>query len=219
MLISGHRTLLIKCHHCGRLREYDINLFNISENRSTNFSCKCGKENISIKKKNKKTYLIEILCFGCGQKHLYKYSLKDLISKNLTFNCIDEIEICFIGDHDVADEIINDYDLKFGKMFLDLGFDDYFKNSQVFAACLNKIDRLRDNGKISCDCQNENINIEIFPDRVEIKCLGCGSVQIVYAETEEDLDVLSKKKRIILHEHSISYIDSIVEKNKNIKQK
>lgn len=217
MVIYGHRTLLIRCNRCGRLGEYDLNLFNISKDRDLIFSCECGEENISFRKIDKKVYNIRLECFGCGKKHLYRYSLKDLIHKDLLFKCANGIETCFIGDSYTSDEFINIYDETFEDELLAAGFDEYFNNFKVLAACLNKVDRLMEAGRIGCNCGNDDIKIEVFCDRIEINCLNCGSVQIIYAETEEDLNLLLRKRKITMQEHNISCIDSIMEKDKDLK--
>ncbi len=217
MLIYGQRTLLIRCINCGRLREYNLNIFDISKKRDLIFNCKCGKENISFRKKDKKIYNIKMECFGCGEEHLYSYSLKDLIIKDLLFKCTNGIETCFIGDSFIADKFVDIYDANFGEELLDSEFDEYFKNFKVLAACLNKVDRLMGAGRIGCDCGDDDINIEVFSDRIEVNCLNCGSVQMIYAETEEDLDLLLRKRKITMQEHNISCIDSILEKDKDLK--
>lgn len=180
------------------------------------FSCKCGEENILFRKKDKNTYNITIKCFDCEMEHSHSYSLKDLIDKDLLFRCISGIGICFIGDDGLTDRFIND-DESLSKNFLELELDDYFKDFKILTACLNKVDRMMDSGKIYCNCGNHDINIDVFTDRIEISCLNCGSVQIIYAETEEDLDLLLRKRRIVMDKHNISCIDSIVEKNKDLK--
>lgn len=217
LVINGHRTLLIRCVNCGSLGEYNLNIFNISNNKDLIFNCKCGKENISFRKIDKKVYNIKMECFGCGEKHLYRYFLKDLVNKDLLFKCANGIETCFIGDSYTADEIVNANDENLGEEFFDPEFDEYFKNFKVLAACLNKVDRLMGAGRIGCNCGDDDIKIEVFCDRIEVNCLNCGSVQIIYAETEEDLDLLLRKRKITMQEHNISCIDSILEKDKDLK--
>ncbi len=217
MIIYGHRTLLIRCISCGRLLEHNLNIFDISKEKDLIFYCKCGKENISFRKKDKKVYNIKIECFGCGEKHMYIYSLKDLINKDLLFKCTDDIETCFIGDSYMAEQFIGNHGENFEEGILDPEFDDYFENFKVLAACLNKVDRLMGAGRIGCNCGDDDINVEVFSDRIEVKCLNCGSVQIIYAETEEDLDLLLRKRKITMQEHNISCIDSILERDKDLK--
>jgi len=48
--------------------------------------------------------------------------------------------------------------------------------------------------------------------------LSCHSVKLIFAETEEDLDVIMNKDVIILKKNDISCIDSIVDSNKHIKK-
>ncbi len=52
MFINGCKTLIIRCRLCGRLRKYNLNLFNLMDGNKIEYKCECGGEtNIAIQKK------------------------------------------------------------------------------------------------------------------------------------------------------------------------
>lgn len=219
MVIHGHKTLLVRCHICGRMRVYNLNIFGISKEEEIEYKCICGETNVSIKTMDYETYWLKLNCFACNQKHIYRYNLKELLQKDKFIFCGNKLRVCFIGKEEKAKELIDEDIVDFEKLLKRSGFDNYVENLKILGKCLKKINKLNKEGNIGCDCGSNSVVIEVFSDRVELNCLNCNSRQIIYAETEEDLEVLMRKEKILMHKHSIAYIDSIIEKNKNTKEK
>ena len=217
MVINGHKTLLIRCDTCGRVREYDLNLFNISREILNRFKCTCGQTNVSLKTVNYKDYYLGINCFACGQRHFYRLSLRQLFCEENMYTCLGDMKTCFIGSSEVANELLNIKKLELDDVMGGREYKNQFNNYKIFSACLNEINKLQEEGKVFCECGNKDMTLEFFSDRIELKCGNCNSVQIIFAETEEDLDILKRKKKIHMEEHNIACLDSLYEKNKDIK--
>lgn len=218
MVIHGHKTLLVRCHLCGRLRIYDFNIFDICGNE-VEYKCKCGETNVFIRTGNCKTYWIKVNCFACSHEHTYRYTLKDILERDNFIVCTYDTRVCFIGKEEKAKELIYGSKVNAESLLKNSGFDNCFENFKILLACLNKLDKLNGDGNINCDCGDSSVEIEVFSDRIELRCSNCNSVQMIYAETEEDLEVVLMKEKILMHKHNINCIDSIVEKNKNTKEK
>ena len=218
MVISGCKTFILRCRFCGRLREYEFNIFQIMANNKVEYRCKCGENNVIIKRQDDKEIVIEIGCFNCGDKHYHKLSLKDILKDDNILYCLHGSKLSFLGSKNIGNQILLGEQINIKEINIGKAGKDYFNNSDILAKALNKIYALNKENKLSCDCGNPKINIEFFPDRMELKCSNCKSVSIIFAETEEDLSVLLKKDKIMLKEHSISCIDSINEKNRDIEK-
>lgn len=217
MLVSGNKTLLIRCHICGRLKKYDFSVFDIFQRKPLKFKCECGETIATIKATAHKTYLLEFSCFACHEKHIHGFTLKELLHKDSLITCSDETKTCFVGSKEKALKESQESHLEYNDMIEEVSFIDYFKNFRVLSACLMKVYDLNESGRISCECGSHNISIQVFNDRIELQCMKCKSIQIIYAETDEDMNVLFQKEKIAMHKHSVSCIDSIIEKNRNIK--
>jgi len=49
------------------------------------------------------------------------------------------------------------------------------------------------------------------PDRLELRCVRCGAVSVVYAETEEDTAIALKINELELIQNGIMFLDGIHE--------
>lgn len=217
MLINGCKTLILRCHFCARLKEYELNLFQIMNGEKTEYKCECGETNFIIKKKNKGIDFI-VNCFNCGNKHYYHMDLHTILKDNNLKYCPYGTRNFFLGSKEMAEKILLEKAVKKRDSIDEKISNDYFNNFKVLAKILGILYTLKKENKIKCNCGYSSINIKLFSDRIELECLNCHSVKIVFAETEEDLSVLLKKDKIILEERNISCIDSIKEKDRDIKK-
>lgn len=184
MVINGMKTLIMRCDFCGKLMEYDFNVFEVMTKGKKDYQCACGQIIAQFKNGKKQNINLNINCFKCGNKHNYILNLKDMLK-----------------DNNIYMEKNNPEDI-----------------SEIYIKVLKQLAILNENHRLDCDCGNSKLEIDFFYDSVEIKCLNCHSVSIIFAETEEDLSVLLKRDKIILKEHNISCIDSINEMKRNMKK-
>ena len=215
-LIDGCKSIVTRCRFCGRLRKYELNIFNFNEDNIQEYKCKCGETNVKVERIGNKMKL-EIGCFDCGDIHYFILDLQQILkSKNILY-CIFGGKLCFIGSGEKANQILleNQTNLCNNNVSYE---EDYFTNFNILEKVLKQLYNLNKEGKINCDCGKFKIDVQLFPDRLELKCNNCHSVKIIFAETEEDLSIIMNKDKIMLREHNISCIDSIVEKNRDIKK-
>jgi phage FluMu protein Com len=217
MLINGCKTLIIRCKLCGRLGKYDLNLFNLAGGRKIEYKCECGDTNISIQRINN-IFKARINCFNCGNEHFIDLDLNEMLKEDNMFYCIYGGELFFIGSKEKANQILLKSQNSLDESESPIYANEYFNNIKVFSEALKQLYLLSSKGKVNCDCGKSDIQMQLFPDRLELKCNNCKSVKIIFAETEEDLSILMKKDKISLRKHNISCIDSIKEKNKDIKE-
>ncbi|MBS4534915.1 hypothetical protein GOQ29_04705 [Clostridium sp. D2Q-14] len=207
MLVNTNLALAIQCNKCHSICTNKITLFQLKNNKYININCTCGEVKARIKTENYKEYRLEIPCFVCEEIHIFKYSLDQLLKGNIVVRCLNGMEICFIGDESDVKELLKKKEEDFTKVLNDLSFYDYFVNNDVMIKIANKIKELKKEGSIICECGENNIGIRLFPDRIELKCLKCEGVQIIYAETIEDYNNLLYRDYIMIHKDMVEYID------------
>ncbi|HSH36539.1 hypothetical protein [Schnuerera sp.] len=217
MILNGCKTLIVRCHFCGRLKKYELNLFHIRGKERIEYRCECGEINIIVTRNNKGIDA-SINCFNCGNRHYYHFDLHTILKDDNILYCPYGAEIFFLGNSEIAEKILLGKSIEIGNNDEEKITKDCFNNFKVLAKILDILYNLNKDKKINCNCGRSRINIELFSDRIELECLNCKSVKLIFAETEEDLSVLSKKDKIILEERNISCIDSIKDKNRNIKK-
>lgn len=209
MLVNGDRAFAIKCNKCGKFTIHKFNVFEMSKSKRLEFRCTCGELNGVIKTKDFKSFWIEVHCYACQDTHTFKYTLKNIISGNKIFRCIEGMEICIIGNNDDVEKLVERSEKDFEDILSELEFYDYFVNYDIMASCLNRIKELCSEGNVACDCGSDEIKVQVFPDRIELRCSKCDSIQMIYAETDEDLYALMTKDKIVMHKHGFVCIDAI----------
>lgn len=219
MLINTSIAVAIRCDTCGRLKVHTISLFDFVSNQKMKLACECHHTNAIINTQDRKTFWIEIPCFACQDTHVFTYSMKQFFKSNIISRCIETgMEIGYIGKHKDVQKLLSEQERNSYKTIDELGFYDYFDNSDVVMQSISKIRELELNDKVFCDCGYGDIEINLFPDRIELNCLNCNSIQMIYAENEEDLKNLANKESIILNQHSFGCIDAINQNKKNSKK-
>lgn len=219
MLINTNIAIAVKCSACGSLNVHDTSLFELFSNRRTELVCTCGQHNAIIKAKNYKSLWMDIDCYVCKDKHTFKYTIKQLVRGNIITRCIESgIEICFVVSNGDVNELIEKREMNFDEIYKELEFLDYFHNTEIMMKSLERIRELDSKGLLSCSCGDKNIEMDIFPDRIELKCMKCEGIKLIYAENNDDYNNFISKKEIVLRESSFECIDAI-NQNKDTSKK
>jgi len=216
VVVNLCKSLIIKCDLCNRLKEYEFNLFNILKYDKIEYECLCGRI-IKINVGKKSVVNNRIISFKINDEIL-EFPLHTIISRDNIFRTRDNSLIFFLGDKKLGRNKIKEMGMEVGDIVSEGDRRDIFTNFDIITRALIRLFDMDKNDKIKCDCGSSSIKIELFSDRIELECLSCHSVKLIFAETEEDLDVIMNKDVIILKKNDISCIDSIVDSNKHIKK-
>lgn len=219
MLVNTKIAIAVRCGTCDNLNVHETTLFKLFSNKLTELECTCGQHIAIIKAKEYKSLWMDIDCYVCEDKHTFKYTLKQLLKGNIITRCIETgIEICFMVNHGDVNELIDNYEMNPGSLFKELEFLDYFNSPDIMMKSLNRVKELDNSGLIGCSCGEKSIEMNIFPDRIELKCMKCEGIKLIYAENNDDYNNFASKDKIILHENSFECIDAI-NQNQDTKKK
>lgn len=214
MLINTNIAIAVRCSACGSLKVYDTSLFELFSHKKTDIKCPCGQQNAIIKTKDFKSLWMDIDCFACGGKHTFKYTLTQLLKGNIVNRCIETgLNTSFVVSDGHTEELVDKYEMNPEQLYKELGFLDYFINTEIMMKSLDRIRELDTNGFLGCSCGANSIEMNLFPDRIELKCINCNGIKLIYAEYEEDYKNLYSKEEIIIHESSFECIDAINQNN------
>lgn len=211
MLITTQRTLALRCPLCGRLEFDTISWFDFSGGDPVRIKCKCGFNKLTINPKNDfRDFYFQIPCLICDDVHIIRFSKAELWGKiSLVLRCTTNgQELGYIGTEAAIDKLINQKRDDLESVVNNLGFDDYFTNPQVMYEILNHLHQIADANRLYCLCGNNQIEIEVFPEKLELHCPFCHSLHIIYAETLEDLRIVKEAEEIALTEKGFSSFDS-----------
>lgn len=217
MIINTDTILAMRCPECGKLEYKKISRFQFSGTGSANIYCSCGATKLIISTKNHKDYWVQIPCVVCETKHLRSILGKLLWSKNEVYylTCQETgLELGYLGPEQKVKSLASSYDEKLDILTGDFGDDDYFHNSGVMYEVLNCLHDIAEIDALYCQCGNRSVEVDIFPDRLELHCRECDSVNIIYAENDEDLRVIKEIDSIELTQNGFECLDSLASTSK-----
>lgn len=210
MIIDTIKTIAYKCSSCGSFEFYNISLFSLLHKKENKYYCRCRKSCIAIKKEGDSGFLVKTPCMGCGNEHIYLISKKDMLFRELRiFNCPETgMQQCFIGRDLPVREKVDSLEAELDKLMDTLGYDNYFKNTQVMLDSLNKIHDIAASGCLLCECGNDDIELVLLSDRILLKCTRCSADKLVRAASNEDLKDLMLKQGVLVTSEDSEFVDS-----------
>ena len=210
MLVSTQRSLVLRCPLCGRLEYHSISFFDFSGRIPVKIKCKCGFNKLILNTRNFKEFFIQMSCLICEEVHIIKFTRRELWEKPVTvLRCMETgQELGYIGHEASLAKIIKQKQDDIESIMNNLGFDDYFANPQVMFEVLNHLHQIAEQNQMFCLCGNNQIEIDVFPEKLELHCPFCQSLHIIYAETIEDLGIVKQANSIALTEKGFTSFDA-----------
>lgn len=210
MLLATQKTIAVRCPHCGKMGFYALSRFSFSGNEGVRFACECGTNLLSITQKGKALFCLQIECMMCETRHLFTYKASELWGKTgLAIACEQtDVEIGFVGSKEAVLENIKHMDRGIKELNEEVGYDKYFVKPEIMHEVLDLVRRMTDEGKVSCSCGSGTLEVEAFPDRIELNCPYCEAVGILFAETVRDLQWAYNMEGIYLEAYAYKYLDA-----------
>ncbi|NLO90215.1 MAG: hypothetical protein GX088_07850 [Clostridia bacterium] len=192
--------MVLRCPYCGEISYYDISIFAFSRSRSLKFKCECGTTIALLGTKDRKKFWLQLECSYCLGRHVFYYNRKHLWETEILPLICDEtgLDIAYIGEKNLIKQAVESGDKSLVEIAENLGFGDYFVNPEVMYGVLDYLNILAEEGKLFCRCGNYNIEIEIFPDRLDLKCGCCSCSGVIMAQDEWDLEKVCSLSEIQL---------------------
>jgi thiol-disulfide isomerase/thioredoxin len=210
LLVTTQRSLALRCPLCGRLEFNQLSLFDFSGRSQVRINCECGFKKMVLSTKNFKDYFLQVPCLICDQIHLLKFTHHELWEKPVVIlRCAETAqELGYMGEAESLEKLVRRKQNDVESIVNNYGFDDYFTNPQVMFEVLNHLHQIAEEEHLFCMCGNNNIEIDVFPEKLELQCPHCQSIHIIYAETMEDLKIVKQVKVIAMTEKGFTSFDS-----------
>ena len=99
MLVKTQSNLALRCPQCGKMEIYVLSRFACNGGDTARITCECGAGLLSVCRKGKGIFRLQVDCLMCESKHTYSYKAEDLWNKELLTLICDStgVEIAFIG--------------------------------------------------------------------------------------------------------------------------
>ncbi|MZP30746.1 hypothetical protein GTO91_13590 [Heliobacterium undosum] len=194
MILSTMTVVALRCPACGRMDFHALSLFAFAGRKVHKLHCSCGAGLMTVGSKDRKRFWLQAHCIMCETQHLHWFPREQLWSQQLTeLRCAETmVEVGFIGPREKVKTAILNQDKSLQEMAENLGLTDYFENPEVMYAVLERLHKLAEEGALSCSCGSFQINVEVYPERVELRCEACDNTYVCYAESDNDLQVMKR---------------------------
>ncbi|MEW5762453.1 MAG: hypothetical protein AB1776_04535 [Bacillota bacterium] len=200
MLVRTETTVALRCPDCGRLRLYPVSRFDFCREKVREITCPCGAVALVISTKNHKSYWLEIGCTVCETMHLFRLAPHQFFAQEVTpLVCQEsELELAHLGPADRVRGYVENRNEALETLIEEMGGENYFANADIMLSTLAHVHALAEEGNLVCPCDRSRIEVEIFPDRLELHCRNCKRLRVFYAKTERDLDRVIRLETIEL---------------------
>lgn len=197
MLISACTTFAIRCPHCGRLEMTAVSRFALGRGNSVRLTCSCGHHQLTVGARQGQVWL-QVPCYLCDGVHFLYFTPDAFWKQDLKqIPCAEtELQLGVFGGEEAVTGYAKPGCSELERILEDAAFDEYFDEPVVMYQTLSLIHSLSEEGGLSCQCGNQEISVDIFPDRLELSCADCGRHSTVPAMTEEDLARLQRLSHI-----------------------
>lgn len=210
MVIGTGRACCVRCPSCGRVEMHVFSLFNVSPTSSVRFKCGCGAVKAHISFRPRAGYVVRVRCPVCEREHAFPIKMREFAAARLLPLTCDEtgLRLGFLGEPDCVEEAGAPSRLEIGELIDELAASGYFSNSRIMRESLCALHAMARDGKLTCQCGNRCIEVQVFPDKLELHCPQCGSLILIYAETDEDLQVISHVESIEMTKGGFACVDA-----------
>jgi|GEM_PF-3492144 hypothetical protein len=177
MLINTKFDLFVRCPNCGRGSAHDLSLFDLSKGRTISLPCPCGLTTARVRK-YRGTITFLVACLICERFHFLSMPMRDLCSgKAVNLYCPLTGAPLALGTESSLDPIIDE--------------------------ALLILDDLALRGGILCQCGHGEMDVEPYPDRLELVCKSCGGRLTIPTADEKDLADLARVERIMVDQQRL----------------
>ncbi|NMB11786.1 MAG: hypothetical protein GX977_05815 [Firmicutes bacterium] len=209
MLIDTRRVLAVRCPRCGRLEVRDFFVFELEGTEPISIRCQCGYVIIGIVRRSR-LYRLQIGCIVCETVHELLLDVKSLLHNDaVVLYCPEsDVDLGIIGHaHRVEELLATEGDL-LANVVGPGAMDSEFVNVGIMRDVLRRLETWAEQGQLYCGCGNYYLDLDLFPEKVEVVCPRCGSTLVIYAEREEDLAAMEGLKEVVLKRGAFTCIDS-----------
>lgn len=188
MVISTTTAVGLECSNCGWADVYPISVFFFNTHQSVAIACNCGTNLLSLSAKEHKRFCLKVQCPFCEQPHIFLLNRSQVwVRKVLPLYCRTTGQE--IGRLGPKPEISAD---------LNLNITDSPASKSLYDT-IDQISQLAEEAKIHCHCKQQDLEVEIFPDRIRLFCNSCGAFKVVPIRPDGDAKSLPDYDRLRLH--------------------
>lgn len=189
MLIPTAAIVGLRCASCGREDEHPLSLFLFNGITSLNITCTCGNPLLTLHHREQRQVSLRLECPECGGHHRFRsvrpHRWRD---RRVGWHC--PATGGLIGWAEARTE----WELPVAAA----ESPHFFQHRELMCTVLERLCRMVQAGKLSCQCGSPDLDLEILPDRVNIVCESCGAWEVIAAGSEADREEIGQLQQLSL---------------------
>lgn len=174
-----------------------VSRFALGRDKTLKLSCSCGHHQVTIGIRPGQVWL-QVPCYLCDGVHFLYYRPDEFWGNRLKqLSCTEtELQLGVFGESEAVANYAKPGSSELERLLDDAAFDEYFDEPSIMYQTLSLVHSLSEEGNLTCVCGNQEITVDVFPDRLELSCTDCGRQKPVPATTDEDLVQLQRLSHI-----------------------
>ncbi|NLC06511.1 MAG: hypothetical protein GX755_00850 [Syntrophomonadaceae bacterium] len=201
MVIPTTTVANLGCTVCGCTEVYHLSLFLFSSYQSVGITCNCGTHLLNLGSRNHKRFSLQVYCPYCHQPHLYLLNRRQVWpSRVLSLKCLVNGQV--IGLLGPEEEVVASRKAEQNRVTQKKSGDSpthYFENPTAMDAALSWVRQMVEKQQLECLCEQLDLAIEVFPDKLRLSCERCGAWNDLAVCSDIDYQALSSRKQIQLY--------------------
>ena len=200
MELDQEKTIGYICPSCRQPVVETKSLFALAAS-PTEISCACGRSHGRVELSERR-FQVTVPCLLCGKTHTVAGSIHHFLTETLAFSCKASGMACgFVGSREKVEQAMARLENTVEKLAPQPGTEGEprpFLDPLVMEEVLAEIKEIAARGGISCTCGSSKWRAEVKYSSIDLICANCGGALRIPAATQDDIDDICCKDRILL---------------------
>lgn len=194
------RTLAYICPKCKQSVVVEQTVFRLAAAPSK-LPCPCGGSALQVEMEADHVDLT-VPCAACGKDHHIRCSAHAFLhEKALAFSCkATGLDCLYVGEPEPVFKALRRLEEAQQKLEEKSEEEGVFLNEVIMAEMLGELRDIAARGGISCACGGKGHRVKVGYSSIELQCASCGAKLRLPAATDEDLEDLCCKSKLLLGE-------------------
>ncbi len=207
MVLATQSTIALLCPECGEIEYMALSLFAFNKSEKVAFVCQCGAQLLTVATGNRRQFNLTFQCAFCDSPHYKRLPKQSLWGQDvLKLACLEvEGAVGFIGPKSKVTQAWQE-EKKSAQTMFDESEGDY-ENVEAVLAILDHLHYLAKRDELECSCGNNRLSYDLLTDRIEIYCENCEALGIIYADSQDSVQMIQGMDFIKLEENKTCYFN------------